>query len=283
MMMMNILTSPSPLLPALSIHILLTFHLHLLPSFISLYPYCYHQYSSKKSPFMNTSHGDSSELGSMHDAPMAISKGNHHSTIGAISNKDDIPSLSSKQEDTPMLGGIGLREPIRFPTQQRDRNSDPEIHPQMEFTTSTTSASYNQELDQYALQKAVGPDSTKSSLKGVECHETGRDDFATIGYGNSSGDGSHDGQSRYVTPESFFIIIMMTVMMPRDDDDEYANLCLSSLLPALSIHILLTFHLLLLLLPTLSHYTLITTTIVMAIVTAAVRVDPVQPRCVALR
>ena len=28
-----------------------------------------------------------------------------------------------------------------------------------------------------------------------------------------------------------------------DDDDEYTNLCLSSLLPALSIHILLTFHL----------------------------------------
>ena len=28
-----------------------------------------------------------------------------------------------------------------------------------------------------------------------------------------------------------------------DDNDEYTNLCLSSLLPALSIHILLTFHL----------------------------------------
>ena len=40
-----------------------------------------------------------------------------------------------------------------------------------------------------------------------------------------------------------------------DDDDEYTNL--SSLLPALSIHILLTFHLLLL--PSLSHYTLIIT------------------------
>ena len=72
---------------------------------------------------MNTSYGDSSDLGSMHDAPMpmAISKENH-STIGAISNKDDIPSLASKQGDTPMLGGIGLREPIRFPTQQRDSN-----------------------------------------------------------------------------------------------------------------------------------------------------------------
>jgi ankyrin repeat protein len=39
MMMMSILTSPSPLLPALSIHILLTFHLLLLPSLCSLYPY----------------------------------------------------------------------------------------------------------------------------------------------------------------------------------------------------------------------------------------------------
>jgi hypothetical protein len=39
-----------------------------------------------------------------------------------------------------------------------------------------------------------------------------------------------------------------------DDDNEYTNLCLSSLLPALSIHVFLTFHLLLL--PSLSHYSL---------------------------
>ena len=39
-----------------------------------------------------------------------------------------------------------------------------------------------------------------------------------------------------------------------DVDDEYTNLCLVSLLSALSIHILLTFHLLLLL--SLSHYSL---------------------------
>jgi hypothetical protein len=37
MRMMSILTSPSPLLPALSIHMLLTFHLLLLPSLHSLY------------------------------------------------------------------------------------------------------------------------------------------------------------------------------------------------------------------------------------------------------
>ena len=56
---------------------------------------------------------------------------------------------------------------------------------------------------------------------------------------------------------SSFSLLLLSYYDSDDDNDEYTNLCLFSLLPVLSIHIPLTFHLLLL--PSLSHYTLIVT------------------------